>query len=186
MTERAAARWAQRLMDRWELRYEHLLGVRFAVNVFIATAIVWYGLTAIGDTKPIWGIASMVAASDPEVSEARRMFFARLINVLVGCAVGLAFLLFGGTRAWELPFALAVTVLLSSYVVQVKTMWRQAPISAAVVIASGIAMGAAKPGIREGLHKVLEVIIGCLVGLIVSWAMSKVWLIKKPAAGAQG
>jgi len=185
MTERAAARWARRVMDRWGLEYEHLIGARFAVNVFIATAIVWFGLSALGDTKPIWGIASMVAASEPEVSEARRMFFSRLINVLVGSAVGLAFLLFGGAATWELPFALAVTVLLSSYVVKVKTMWRQAPISAAVVIASGIAMGAAKPGLREGLHRVLEVIFGCVVGITVSWVMSKVWLIKKPAAVAR-
>jgi hypothetical protein len=39
----------------------------------------------------------MVAASDPQVTEAVRMFKSRLINVLLGCAVGLIFVVIGGT-----------------------------------------------------------------------------------------
>lgn len=38
-----------------------------------------------------------------------------------------------------IPIALGVTVLISSLVVRVKAMWQQAPITAAIVIASGIA-----------------------------------------------
>ena len=57
--------------------------------------------------------------------------------MLVGCAVGLIFLLIGGSSEWKLPLALAVTVLISSYLIRVQTMWRQAPITAAMVIASG-------------------------------------------------
>ena len=68
---------------------QDILGVRFALNVAIATVIVWYSLANIADTNPIWAIASMIAASDPQVSEAVRMFRSRIINVLVGCAVGL-------------------------------------------------------------------------------------------------
>ena len=100
--------------------------------------IVWYALAHIADTNPIWAIASMVAASDPQVTEAARMFRSRLINVLVGGVVGLLFLLLGGPAEWTLPLALAVTVLLSSYVIHIQTMWRQAPITAAIVIASGV------------------------------------------------
>jgi uncharacterized membrane protein YccC len=158
-----------------------ILGIRFAVNVFIATAIVWYALAHIADTNPIWAIASMVAASDPQVNEAARMFRSRLINVLVGCTVGLLFLAVGGPREWTLPFALAVTVLLSSYVIHIQTMWRQAPINAALVIASGLSSHSRLAGIEEGLHKVAEVVFGCIVGLVVSWLMSKIWPIHQPA-----
>ena len=42
-----------------------IIGIRFALNVFIATTIVWYVLENIADTNPIWAIASMIAASDP-------------------------------------------------------------------------------------------------------------------------
>jgi uncharacterized membrane protein YccC len=116
-----------------------IVGVRFAVNVFIGTTVTWYVLTHIlDDENPIWAIASMVAASDPQVKEAVRIFKSRLINVLLGCAVGLIFVVMGGSSEWKLPLALAVTVLLSSYLVQIPTMWRQAPITAAIVIAAGL------------------------------------------------
>ena len=82
------------------LAQRNLLGVRFAVNVFIASAILWYLLYHLADTNPVWAIASMVAASEPQVKEARRMFRSRMINVLVGCAVGLFFLVVGGDWLW--------------------------------------------------------------------------------------
>ncbi len=167
------------------LSHERFLGVRFAVNVFIATTIVWFGLRLVGDSNPIWAIASMVAAADPDPEEARRMFKSRLINVLVGCTVGLVFLVVG-TSPWELPLALAVTVLISSYVVRVKTMWRQGPITAAVVIAAALTNESAEIGMRQGLHKVAEVIFGCLVGMLVSVFMAQLWRAPPPKEGDTG
>src|SRR4051794_29584321 len=130
----AASARAETLMKRFGVSQSHLIGFRFAVNVALATTIVWNVLQRIGDSNPIWAIASMVAASDPQPDEARRMFKCRLANVAVGSVAGFLFLLAGGTEDWVLPLALAATVLVSSYVVRIKTMWRQAPITAAVVI----------------------------------------------------
>ena len=152
-----------------------LAGVRFAVNVFIGSAILWYVLRHVADSNPIWAIASMIAASEPVVKEAARLFRARIINVLVGCAVGLIFLEVGGSRDWKLPLALAVTVLVSSYLINVKTMWRQAPITAAIVIASALTHQSKMTGLEHGLHKVAEVLAGCIMGLAVSWLMSRIW-----------
>lgn len=161
-----------------------LLGVRFAVNVFIASAILWYLLRHVADTNPIWSIASMVAASEPQVKEAVRMFRSRIINVLIGCAVGLLFLLIGGPREWTLPLALAVTVLVSSYLIHIQTFWRQAPITAAIVIATGVAHNSRLTGVEYGLHKVGEVLLGCVMGLVVSWIMSRVWRLPEVPAKA--
>jgi uncharacterized membrane protein YccC len=160
-----------------------LLGVRFALNVFIASAILWFVLRRITDTNPIWAVASMIAASDPQLKEAVRMFHSRVVNVLVGCAVGLLFLV-GGPSDWKLPFALAVTVLVSSYVVRIPTMWRQAPITAAIVIAAGLTHHSKLSGLEHGLHKVAEVLLGCLMGLAISYLMSKVWPLPEPAKSA--
>jgi uncharacterized membrane protein YccC len=163
-------------------RFRHdMVGIRFALNVFIASTIVWYTLANIADTNPIWAIASMIAASDPQVNEAARMFRSRIINVLVGCAVGLFFLVAGEPTEWKLPLALAVTVLVSSYVIHIPTMWRQAPITAAIVVGAGLASHSKLTGVEHGLHKVAEVLFGCFVGLMVSWLMSKIWPIAKPA-----
>ena len=176
---------AEALLDRHGFSYTHLLGIRFAINAFIATTIVWFTLRWLGVGNPIWAIASMVAAADPEPIEARRMFRSRLVNVLVGCVVGFAALLIGGDSDWLIPITLAVTVLISSYVIRVKTMWRQAPITAAIVLASGIAQGAKTAGVESGLRKVGQVIFGCVVGMLVSYAMSKVWLVKPPKEEAE-
>ncbi len=179
------SRKAEALANRLRLSYDHLLGFRFAVNVLIAAAIVWFTVREVGDSNPIWALASMVAAADPQPEEARRVFRSRLINVAVGCVVGFIFLTFGSGQQRMVPVALAVTVLISSYLVRVKTMWRQAPITAAVVIAAGIVGGSAKVGIGRGLHKVAEVLFGCVVGILVSWLMSRVWLVRPPEERAR-
>ena len=154
---------------------DDLLGVRFALNVFISTTVLWLLLSVIADTNPIWAVASMIAASEPVVKNALRMLRARIINVLVGCAVGLAVLAVGGSSEWTLPVAISITVLVSSYVVRIQTMWRQAPITAAIVIASGLTQHSKLSGLDHGLHKIAEVILGCVMGLIVSWLMSHLW-----------
>ena len=181
---RMGVRQAEAVMRRFGLTPEHLVGLRFAVNVALATTIVWQILRALGDSDPIWAIASMIAASDPQPDEARRMFRSRLINVAVGCAAGLIFLVVGGAHDWVLPLALAATVLVSSYVVRIKTMWWQAPITASVVIAAAVVNGSPTLGLIHGLHKVAEVVFGCVVGMVVSVGMSRVWLIQPATENA--
>jgi uncharacterized membrane protein YccC len=159
---------------------DDLLGVRFALNVFIATAVTWVLLRLVSDLNPIWAIASMIASSDPVWLQAKRTFRGRILNAAIGCLVGLLFLVVGGPKEWTMPIALALTVLLSTYVVRVPVMWRQAPITAAIVIASGVAHQSRVWGIEHGLLKVAEVIFGCLVGISVSWVMSKTWPVAQP------
>lgn len=169
----------QRIRQR--LAEDGLLGVHFAVNVFIASGITWWSLTTFTHANPVWATASMVASSEPETEKARDNFLARLINTLVGCAVGLGFLALGGAHAWKMPFAVALAVLLSAYVVRIKVMWRQAPITAAIVVAGSITEHSNLSGMELGLRRVAEVIFGCLVALAVSWVMGKVWPLQRPA-----
>jgi uncharacterized membrane protein YccC len=152
---------------------------RFAANVFIGAAITWHTLRLLEVSNPIWAVAAMVASADPDPGVAFRMFKSRIVNVLVGCLVGLVFLLIGRSDTWKLPAALATTVLISAYLVRVPTMWRQAPITAALIIASGLSHQSAASGIVFGVQKVAEVLFGCVVGLLVSWAMARLW----PSAG---
>ncbi|HXI69369.1 MAG TPA: FUSC family protein [Verrucomicrobiae bacterium] len=159
-----------------------LVGVHLAVNVFIATAVLWLLLRTVADLNPIWAISSMIASVDPDVNLAYKNFRARLINAMLGCAVGLLVLVVGGSSEWTLPFALAATALLSAYVVRITVMWRQAPITAALVIASSLEEHSKLSGIEIGLHRVGEVILGCIVGLLVTWLVSKFWPPPKVAA----
>ena len=114
------------------------------------------------------------------------MFRSRLVNVSIGCVVGLLFLVVGGASEWKLPLALAVTVLVSSYLIHVQTMWRQAPITAALVIATGLTHQSKLSGVENGIHKVGEVLLGCVMGLLVSWIMSRVWPMAEVDAKTPG
>ena len=155
---------------------------RFAANVFIGTTLVWAVLHEVGGLSPIWAIAAMIASTDPQMDVAARMFRSRIINVLVGAAVGLVFILFARSGEWMLPIALAGTVLISAYLVRVPTMWRQAPITAALVIASGLSLQSKSAGIELGLTKVAEVLFGCVVGLAISALMARIWPLPEAPA----
>jgi uncharacterized membrane protein YccC len=164
-----------------------LLGVHLAVNIFLATSALWLVLRLGAETNPIWAISAMIPAVDPQMKQALTNFRGRIFNALLGCATGLLFLLVGGASEWKLPVALSVTVLLSSYVVRVPAMWRQAPITAAIVIAAVLTHHSKLSGIEVGLRRVGEVMLGCVMGLLVSWLMSKIWPVGHPekAEGAK-
>jgi uncharacterized membrane protein YccC len=158
-------------------------GVHYAVSMFIATAVLWVTVHHLTKSNPIWAISSMVATSDPLTAQALGFFRARLTNTLLGCAVGLLFIALGGSRLITLPTAMAVTVLLSSYVIRITTMWRQAPITAAFVIAAGLEHHSRWDGLRAGLDRVSQVLFGCIVGLAVGWCVSKLWPLPEVEAG---
>jgi hypothetical protein len=164
----------------------NLGGVHLAVNVFVGTTLVWIVVRKWAGLNPIWAISAMLASIDPQVNVAVTHVRSRLINAAIGCATGLTFLILSGalgaSRDWKLPLALAATALISSYIVRVPVMWRQAPITAAIVIASGLEHHSEKLSIEIGLRRVAEVLFGCLLGLAVSWAISKIWPLRAPSA----
>ena len=158
-----------------------MLGVHFALNIFIATTLLWIVLRHWAGLNPIWAISSMVAASDPQFKQALKTFHGRMVNALIGCGTGLFVLVVGGTSEWKIPLALAMSVLISAYLVRVQVMYRQAPITAAIVVAGGLTHHSKRTGVEEGLWRVGEVLLGCLFGLAVSWLMFKLWPPQEPA-----
>lgn len=159
------------------MREDRFLGVHLALNIFIGSTLLWLLLHVFAGLNPIWAIASLVAASDPEVAKAWSNFRARLMNAFIGCAIGLAFIGVGGASEWKLPFAMGAAALVSTYVVRIPTMWRQCPITAALVVASSATQHSTLTGAELGLRRVGEIILGCLLGAVVSWMMSKVWRV---------
>lgn len=169
-----------KLLERFAA--DDLRGVRYAANVFFATTVLWIAVKVYGDSNPIWAISSMVATSDPQLKQSLATFRGRLINTLVGCAIGLLSIAIGRTE-WELPTALAVTVLVSSYLVRVPTMWRQAPITAAIVVAGSVHQHDTLGALERGAVRVGEVLFGCVVGIVSAWLLSKLWpLHEEPSA----
>jgi uncharacterized membrane protein YccC len=137
--------------------------------------------------NPIWALASMVASCEPGVKQGLKMFRCRLINTAVGCALGLLFVSIGDPTPWKLPFALAIAVLLSSYIVRIPVMWHQAPIAAVIVIAGSLSDHSKMVGVEVGLRRVSEVIFGCVIALGVSWLTARVWPVResRPKSGEE-
>lgn len=168
---------------RERLLSDDLRGVRYAANVFLATTVLWIVVKVYGDANPIWAISSMVATSDPQLKQSLATFRGRLINTAVGSAIGLLFIAIGRTE-WELPTALALSVLASTYLVRVPTMWRQAPITAAIVVAGSMHTHDKLGALERGAARVGEVLLGCVVGIASAWLLSKLWpMHEAPAAG---
>ncbi len=159
-------------------------GIHYALSITIATTVLWVSVHELARSNPVWAISSMVATSDPLMKQAISTFRGRIINSLVGCAIGLLFIAIGGTRVITLPLAMAVTVLVSSYVVRIPTMWRQAPISAAFVIAAGLEHQSRINGLEAGGFRMTEVLFGCVVGLVVAWFVSVIWPLPEPVPAA--
>jgi uncharacterized membrane protein YccC len=156
-------------------------GIHYAVSIFFATAILWVLIHEMAEVNPVWAISSMVATSDPSMKQAVLILRGRITNTLVGCMVGLMFIAIGGMKLITLPLAMAVTVLLSSYVVRIPTMWRQAPISAAFVIAASLEHHSRRNGLIAGAGRMGEVLFGCVVGIVVAWVVSVAWPLPEPA-----
>jgi len=155
-------------------------GIHYAVSIAIATAVLWFLVHEMSERNPVWAISSMVATSDPLMKQAVSTFRARIINSVVGCAIGLGFIAIGGANVLILPLAMAATVLVSSYIVRIPTMWRQAPISAAFVIAAGLEHKSRINGLQAGGYRMTEVLVGCMVGLVVAWLVSVAWPLPDP------
>jgi len=162
-----------KLLDQYANGDMH--GVHYAVSIFFAAAALWLIVHELHNVNPIWAISSMVATSDPLMKQAVMILRARVINTLMGCLVGLAFIAIGGPHVIALPLAMATTVLLSSYVLRIQTMWRQAPISAAFVISAGLEHETRTNGLIAGAYRMDEVLFGCVVGIVVAWIVSVVW-----------
>ena len=166
--------WFERIKE------DHWHGIHLAINVFIATTILWIALRLAAGVNPIWGITAMLSATEPIVKSAARASRGVIRNTIIGCVVGLLFVMFGRGFEWSLPIAMMVAVLLSLYVFRVKGMWQHAPLTAAIVIAANIANLPDATPFEAGLKRVGEVLFGCVVGLIVSWFMSFVWRSPEP------
>lgn len=169
-----------KILDRFTRGDEH--GIHYAASIFFATAMLWALAERVTQSNPIWAISSMVATSDPLMKQAVLVMRARIINTVVGCIIGLLFIAMGGPALIMLPIAMAITVLLSSYVVRIQMMWRQAPISAAFVISAGLEHHTRRNGLIAGGDRMMEVLAGCVVGIIVAWIVSVVWPLPDTAA----
>jgi uncharacterized membrane protein YccC len=122
---------------------------------------------------PLWGLISSVVVTDLKVRSAMDNFVSRMLNTLIGCMTGLAFLKLFGASAWVMLLAMALSVIISSDLVRVPISWRIAPITTAIVMTPAYLSHSAHAG-QAALQRTGEVVVGSVVAVAVSVASALV------------
>ena len=166
------------------LIHHDVMGLHYAVRIFIGTTAVWLLLRSVGDAYAVWAVISVIVVTEPQMQTAWLTLGSRIVNTVIGCTMGLIFLLLAGPEIWVLPLGLTATVLVCTYVVRLSSSWRLAPATAALIIASAIVEQSRIGGAKIALHRAGEVVLGCAMAFLVTWCMSKIWVA--PAAQEGG
>jgi uncharacterized membrane protein YccC len=163
---------------------QDVMGLHYAVRIFIGTTAVWLLLRSVGDAYAVWAVISVIVVTEPQMQTAWLTLGSRIVNPVIGCTTGLLFLLLVGPAIWALPLAVTATVLVCTNVVRLSASWRLAPATAALVIASGVVEESRLSGVGVALQRAGEVVLGCATAFLVTWCMSKIWA--PPVAQGEG
>src|SRR5260370_30267796 len=90
-------------------------GVQYAVRILIGCVIVRFVLQRIHHPNPLWALISVITVTEPELSAAFLAFNSRLVNTLIGCAVGLSFLYLLGPSYWSILLGIIVSAILCTH-----------------------------------------------------------------------
>jgi uncharacterized membrane protein YccC len=148
-------------------------GIQYAVRILLGTTVVWLILRKL-HTDPIWAMISVVIVSGPRFESAVLAFKSRVTNTVIGCGVGLSFLLLFGLRNWSILIAMTASVLVCTYLVKVPVSWRIAPVTVAIVMTPGLAGHSKDVAIHAAFLRTGEVLLGSGVAVAVAWTINRV------------
>lgn len=142
--------------------------ISFALRILIGCIIVWFALDLFHDAKKIWALISVIVVSDPNFNAVRENAKSRLINTLVGCIVGLAFIFFFGTGFVPSMFAITVSVLISTSFKSYPSSWKLAPVTVVILMMPPL-MGneTIKDAMSIALNRTGEVLFGSLIAFLL-------------------
>ena len=163
---------------RWRLAVHDTTGLHYAVRIFVGTAALWILLRWAGDANPIWAVISLIVVIEPKVESAWLSFLSRVANTVIGCVIGLLFLLPPAPEGWLLAAAVTTTVLVCTYLIRMPLSWRIAPITAALILTSGAGDPSPWGGLEIALRRTVDVLLGSAMALLVTWLLSLVWKLR--------
>jgi uncharacterized membrane protein YccC len=161
-------------------------GAQYALRILVGSMVAWLLLHSVGHHDPLWAIISVVIVSEPELRHAVVAFRWRVINTVVGCAVGVLFMWATGPQIWSILLAMVTCVLLCTWVIDAPTGWRIGPISTAIVMTPGVLRHSEHMGMEEALLRTSAVLAGSAIAVIVAWFLDVVLPKLKPRRAARG
>jgi uncharacterized membrane protein YccC len=147
-------------------------GLQYAVRILIGCVIVWFVLDRINHHNPLWALISVITVTEPERSAAFLAFNSRIVNTLIGCAVGLSFLYLLGPSFWSILLGIIVSVIICTSLIRVPGSWRVAPVTVAIIMNPIVLGGGCAAGLATAIERTVEVLIGSAVALLVTYVAS--------------
>src|SRR6267378_1835827 len=144
-------------------------GWQYAVRILIGCVIVRFVLQRIHHPNPLWALISVINVTEPELSAAFLAFNSRLVNTLIGCAVGLSFLYLLGPSYWSILLGIIVSVILCTHFIRVPGSWRVAPVTVAILMTPTVLGGGREAGLAVAIDRTEEVLLGSAAALLITY-----------------
>lgn len=138
----------------------------YLVKILSGSLILWFGLRAIGFTSPYWAIISLIIVTEPDITQAKANFRARLINTLTGCVVACIALIIFGATFWAMLIALTGAVIIAMLWQNYPTNWRLGPATVVILMSAAFSGAGLHEEINLALLRVVEVIAGSTLALL--------------------
>jgi len=174
------------MIRAWPTKFMRIAGLELGIRIVIGAGIVWLIALRFPHHDPLWGMVSVVIVSDTELNASLTAFRGRVLNTMMGCAIGLLALYAMGPQSWSILIAMLVAVLVSSNFALTVPVWRIAPVSVAIVMTPGLLIGSRTAGTSIALIRTAWVLVGSAVAVVVSlgFALFKGLLHRTPQASA--
>ncbi|CAN5393289.1 hypothetical protein BH11BAC1_BH11BAC1_04470 [soil metagenome] len=147
----------------------------YPFRILLGCTIVWWSLYYLHDSRKIWAVISVIVVTDPDIDTLRIGTVSRIVNTLVGCLTGLAFIYLAGVNFWSLMAAIMVSVLLSTSFKNYPASWKLAPSTVAIIMVPSISENITWQAAMEvALARTGEVLYGTLVAFLLGVALSAI------------
>jgi uncharacterized membrane protein YccC len=145
---------------------------QYAVRIFIGCGVAWYVLHLVGISNPLWALVSVIVVTEPEPSAAWMAFLSRIVNTIIGAAIGLPLLYLFGPKFWSVLLGVTISVLSSTQLTRVPGSWRVAPTTAAIVMTPSVLAASRSAGLSTARDRTIEVLLGGAVALVITLCAS--------------
>lgn len=151
----------------------------YTTKTFLGGAFCWWVLTALHVPNPIWAVITVILVSDPDLSTAKSLVTARVVNTLVGCCIGLVALLLFGYSPLVAMLTASLTILLIMSIEHYPANWRLAPATVIILMDAGRLAHSHAEEIHYALLRASEIGLGCAVALVLALAYTRLFTTAK-------
>ena len=138
----------------------------YLIKILSGCLILWFGLRAIGFHSPYWAMISLIIVTEPDITQAKANFRARLINTLSGCVVACVALIIFGATFWAMLIALTGAVIIAMLWQNYPSNWRLGPATVVILMSAAFSGAGLHQELNLALLRVVEVITGSTLALL--------------------